>query len=157
MSYDFLDGPLPPAEPGMRMATPDLFEHLQPDSFKPLKGTALDVRETIINKLSGGSIGVSVYRARPGAESRGIPWHWHELGVHIAYVTKGWAVFEFEGVGKVRVEAGSFMYQLPFNRHRELDQSSDFEALEFTLPGEFKTVVLNYNGDEWSKTEIATT
>jgi quercetin dioxygenase-like cupin family protein len=149
MAYDWPDGPLPPREPNMQLATEECFDHLRPDSFKPLS-EGLEVRETSIAKVTGGAVGVKVFRAVPGAKQRGIPWHWHELGCHVSYVTRGWAVYEFEGIpGSVRIEAGCFIYQPPYNRHRELEQSEDFEAMEFTFPGNFNSVIMQY--DEESK------
>jgi hypothetical protein len=73
-----------------------------------------------------------VYRARPG-HHEGLPWHKH--------VVKGWAIFEFEGVGQIRLEPGPAIYQLLMNRHREIAQSDDFEILEITMPTEFETIM----------------
>jgi quercetin dioxygenase-like cupin family protein len=102
-------------------------------------------------EITGGAVGVTVFRAKAGAKGNGIPWHWHELGLHVSYVLKGWALYEFEGVGEVRVNAGDFMYQPPFNRHRELEQSEDFEAMEFTLPATFESMMMYYEPekDSW--------
>jgi quercetin dioxygenase-like cupin family protein len=53
---------------------------------------------------------------------------------------KGWIEFEYEGQGRVRLEAGSCVYQPPEIRHRELGHSDDIEILEVVLPGNFETV-----------------
>lgn len=153
VAYGFKEAPLPPMDENMRVTTEEMFDHLGADSFRQFADD-LYVRDTVIEKFTGGMVGVKVFRARPEGPRSGIPWHWHELGVHIAYVTKGWAVYEFEGTGKVRVEEGTFIYQPPFNRHRELEQSNDFEVIEFALPGEFKTVIMLHEGEEWTYTDV---
>ena len=137
-----VDTPLPPATADMRNATSEHFMHETPESFQPyLGGDIFDLRETDIGRLSGGAVGARVFRAG-SAESHGTPWHWHEWGMQVGYITKGWAIYEFEGVGKVRVEAGTFLYQLPMNRHRELESSPDFEGIEITFPANTKSTFL---------------
>lgn len=146
------DLPLPPPADNMLMATPAHFMPLQSDSFKPIPNSdAFLLRETDIERLSGGAIGARVYRATPDAKEHSTPWHWHEWGFQIGYITKGWAIYEFEGVGEVRVEAGTFLFQLPNNRHRELDSSPDFEGIEITVPGKVKTIAQTPNAEtgEW--------
>ena len=133
------------AENAYTRMTPDMINHLRPDSFRPFELTdALEYRDLGISKLSGGAITMGVFRAAPDAGGTG--WHVHDLQFHLAYVLKGWAVFEFEGLGEVRIEEGTALYQLPWNRHREIAQSPDFEILEITLPAEFDT--LGFKPDE---------
>lgn len=155
MAYEWPDGPLPDREPRMQLASTEHFDHLTPDSFQRLN-EGLEIRETHVEKLTGGAVGLKVFRAVPGAKHRGIPWHYHELGIHIGYVTRGWAVYEFEGEGIVRIEAGTVLYQPPYNRHRELEQSEDFETIEITLPGTFNTILMQYDekGESWSDMDI---
>ena len=148
MAYDWADAPLPPIRDDMQLARAEHFDHLKPDSFKSHSGS-LEIRNTEFSRITGGLVGVKVFRSMGATVARGIPWHWHELGMHISYVIKGWAVFEFEGVGVVRLEAGTLIHQPPFNRHRELEQSEDFEVIEITLPGTIKNVFMDY--DESSK------
>jgi quercetin dioxygenase-like cupin family protein len=54
-------------------------------------------------------------------------------------VLKGWIEFEYEGQGRVRLEAGSCVHQPPEIRHREIGHSEDIEMLEIVLPGDFET------------------
>ncbi len=125
-------------EPVFTKMTEEMVVHLRPDSFKihPLTD-ALEFRDLGFGELSGGAVTMGVYRSSPKGGSLG--WHTHDLEFHLGYVLKGWAEFEFEGVGKVRLEAGTAIYQLPWNKHRELEQSDDFEVLEITLPADYET------------------
>ena len=65
-----------------------------------------------------------------GPKSQG-SWHVHEeCAFDWNYVLNGWAEFEFEGVGVVRLEKGDSWYQPPGIRHRELSASEDFEGMQ---------------------------
>ena len=55
------------------------------------------------------------------------------------YVLKGWVLFEYEGIGKVMMKAGSCFYQPPRIRHRELKHSKNLEMIEIVSPARFKT------------------
>lgn len=141
------DPPLPPPASKMRMAEPEHFMPERSDSFVPISQDNFVVRDLNIEALTGGLMGMRVYRGVAGATTKGTPWHWHEWGFQVGYITRGWAEYEFEGIGRVRFEAGTAVFQLPWNRHREIEQSDDFEAIEITLPGQVKTVGYNYNHD----------
>jgi len=82
-----------------------------------------------------------VIRARDGHAAAG-EWHYHEVELQIVYVLRGWVRFEYEGVGEVQLEPGSFVHQPPCIRHRELAHSADLELLEIVIPADFKTVTL---------------
>ncbi|MGI6871918.1 hypothetical protein [Amycolatopsis sp. 3B14] len=133
--------PLPPAPPEATLAKPDMFMPLEADSFKPIAGfPAADLRPLpAVAKYSGGLANAFVIKANPEYKWQGAPWHTHHLNVHFNYIVKGWALFEFEGVGTVRLEAGTAFYQPPRNRHRELDASSDFEVIAVELPASYPT------------------
>jgi mannose-6-phosphate isomerase-like protein (cupin superfamily) len=60
----------------------------------------------------------------------------------MVYVLEGWARVWFEGVGEVRFEKGSCMYQQPGIRHRVLAYSDDYTVIEITSPADFKTVTV---------------
>ena len=62
-------------------------------------------------------------------------WHVHDCDFQMVYVLNGWATFEYEGQGKVRLEAGSCVHQPPGIRHRELGHSDDIEMLELCQQG----------------------
>ena len=100
-----------------------------------------EYRDLGIKEATGGRFGAHVIRARPGIEA--VPqWHTHQLEFQMVYVTRGWIAFEYEGVGEVRLEAGSCVHQPPGIRHRELAHSDDLELVEITLPAEFGTTTL---------------
>jgi mannose-6-phosphate isomerase-like protein (cupin superfamily) len=54
-------------------------------------------------------------------------------------VLKGWVLFEYQGVGRVLMKAGTCFYQPPRIRHRELKHSKNLEMIEVVAPGKFKT------------------
>jgi mannose-6-phosphate isomerase-like protein (cupin superfamily) len=58
----------------------------------------------------------------------------------MVYVLKGWARVHFDGVGEVLMEEGSCMYQEPEIRHRVIEYSDDYTALELLVPAESETV-----------------
>ena len=55
------------------------------------------------------------------------------------YVLKGWVEFEYQGVGRVMMKAGSCFYQPPRIRHREIRHSKNLEMIEVVAPARFKT------------------
>ncbi len=66
--------------------------------------------------------------------------HYLVLDFQMVYVLKGWARVHFEGVGEVRFEPGSCMYQEPGIHHRVLEYSDDYTVIEITVPADFETV-----------------
>jgi mannose-6-phosphate isomerase-like protein (cupin superfamily) len=97
-----------------------------------------EYRDLGIKDATNGGVGAHVIRARPGGHANPV-WHTHDLAFQMVYVTRGWVVFEYEGVGEVRLEPGSCVHQPPGIRHREVAHSDDLEMLEITLPAEFET------------------
>ena len=69
-------------------------------------------------------------------------WHAHDCKLQFVYVLKGWALFEYEGVVKVMMKAGSCFYQPPGIRHREIRHSKNLELIEIVAPANFKTRAL---------------
>jgi quercetin dioxygenase-like cupin family protein len=100
-----------------------------------------EYRDLGIKRATRGKVVAHVIRARPGKAPHG-QWHRHDCEVQFVYVLKGSAVFEYEGVGKVRMKAGSCFYQPPGIRHRELSHSRDLELIEIVSPANFRTVSL---------------
>ena len=103
--------------------------------------TYFEYRDLGIKRATRGKVVAHVIRARPGKAPHG-EWHWHDVEVQFVYVLKGSAVFEYEGIGRVAMKAGSCFYQPPGIRHREISHSKDLELLEIVSPGNFKTVAL---------------
>lgn len=97
-----------------------------------------EYRDLGIARATRGKVVAHVIRARPGKAPHG-EWHRHDCNVQFVYVLKGWVDFEYEGVGKVKMRAGSCFYQPPNIRHRELRHSKDLEMLEVVAPARFDT------------------
>lgn len=97
-----------------------------------------EYRDLGIRAATRGRIGAHVIRAVKG-HTKGSDAHTHALDFQMVYVLKGWVRFEYEGYGKVRLRAGSCVYQPPGIRHREIAHSPDIEMIEITLPAAFKT------------------
>lgn len=99
-------------------------------------------RDLGIKRATGGKIGAHVIRAVPHQGKKrieGSDAHRHALDFQMVYVLKGWVEFEYEGYGKVRLKAGSSVYQPPGIRHREIAHSPDLELIEITAPAAFDT------------------
>src|SRR3954465_8227225 len=97
-----------------------------------------EYRDLGIKRATKGKVVAHVIRARAGKAPHG-EWHYHDVDVQFVYVLKGWVLFEYEGIGKVMMKAGSCFYQPPRIRHRELEHSRDIEMLEIVSPASFKT------------------
>lgn len=95
-------------------------------------------RDLGVAAATGGRVGAHVIRAR-GALDEPQARHHHALDFQLVYVLRGWIDFDYAGVGRVRLEAGSSVVQPPGLRHQELAHSEDLEMLEITLPAAFST------------------
>ena len=100
--------------------------------------TYFEYRDLGIKRASRGKVIAHVIRARPGKAPHG-QWHRHDCKLQFVYVLKGWVLFEYEGVGRVMMKAGSCFYQPPNIRHREIRHSKNVEMLEIVAPARFKT------------------
>jgi quercetin dioxygenase-like cupin family protein len=101
-----------------------------------------EYRDTGVAEATGGLFAAHVIRAIPGKEPKP-QWHTHSVGFQLFYVTKGWIEFEYEDIGKVRLEAGGSAFQPPGVRHRELCHSDDLEVLEIASPAGFGTTLVD--------------
>ena len=88
---------------------------------------------------TGGRVRAHVIRPSKPCDKPGDE-HFHALDFQMVYVLKGWARVHFDGVGEVRFEEGSCMYQEPGIRHRVLEYSNDYTVIEITIPADFETV-----------------
>jgi len=95
-------------------------------------------RDLGVADATEGRVGAHVIRARGASDAPGERHH-HALDFQLVYVLRGWVDFEYDGVGRVRLEAGSSVVQPPGIRHAELAHSDDLEMLEITLPARFAT------------------
>jgi len=98
-----------------------------------------EYRDLGILRATRGKVVAHVIRARRGKAPHG-DWHWHDVDVQFVYVLKGSAVFEYEGIGRVTMKAGTCFYQPPRIRHREIRHSKDIEMLEVVAPADFETL-----------------
>jgi len=101
-----------------------------------------EYRDLGIKDSTNGLAVMHVIRAREGTQATG-QWHQHDVELQVVYVLKGWAIFEYEGHGQHKLEAGSCVHQPPGIRHREIAHSEDLELLEIVLPADFKTTTLD--------------
>jgi quercetin dioxygenase-like cupin family protein len=100
-----------------------------------------EYRDLGIKRATGGKVVAHVIRARKGKAPHG-EWHAHDCRVQFVYVLKGWVLFEYEGVGRVMMKAGSCFYQPPNIRHREIRHSRNVEMMEIVSPASFRTYSL---------------
>src|SRR5262245_24036410 len=113
--------------------------HFKPSQFKK-RGLRnyFEYRDLGIEKATRGKVVAHVIRARAGKAPHG-QWHRHDCKLQFVYVLKGSAVFEYEGVGRVTMRAGSCFYQPPGIRHREIRHSRDLQLIEIVAPANFRT------------------
>jgi quercetin dioxygenase-like cupin family protein len=102
-----------------------------------------EYRDLGIKRATGGKVVAHVIRARPQRTPHG-EWHAHDCKVQFVYVLKGWVLFEYEGIGRVMMKAGSCFYQPPNIRHREIRHSKNVEMLEIVAPAKFRTYQVNF-------------
>jgi mannose-6-phosphate isomerase-like protein (cupin superfamily) len=109
-----------------------------------------EYRDLGIKRATRGKVLAQVIRARPGKAPHG-RWHRHDCRVQFVYLLKGTAVFEYEGVGLVKMKPGSCFYQPPGIRHREISHSNDLELIEIVAPANFRTVSMEKPGARKSR------
>lgn len=112
--------------------------HLRDAEFERGLRSFFEYRDLGIRDATDGRAVAHVIRAAPGGAFSGQP-HLHETTFQLVYVLKGWIEFEYEGHGRVRLDAGSCVHQPPGIRHREIGHSDDVEMLEIVFPADFAT------------------
>ena len=99
-----------------------------------------EYRDLGIEAATGGDYVAHVIRATDAEEEDRIhEWHWHDCRFQMVYILKGWATFEYEGIGVCRLRAGDCINQVPLLKHREIACSPDLEMLEIVSPAGFET------------------
>lgn len=88
---------------------------------------------------TGGRLRAHVIRPTDAEKETG-DLHYHEVEFQMVYVLRGWARMHFEGVGEVRLETGSCMYQQPGILHRLIEWSDDYTVIELLVPADPETV-----------------
>jgi len=111
--------------------------HARDASFERGLRSFFEYRDLGIAKATEGAVVAHVIRAG-GSEFSSEP-HLHRTTFQLVYVLAGWIEFEYEGQGRVRLEAGSCVHQPPGIRHREIAHSEDLEMLEIVMPAGFTT------------------
>jgi quercetin dioxygenase-like cupin family protein len=112
--------------------------HAKDASFERGLRSYYEYRDLGISRATGDRVDAHVIRAAAGTQFSSQP-HIHKTSFQLVYVLKGWIEFEYEGQGRVRLEAGSCVHQPPEIRHREVGHSEDIEMLEVVLPAHFAT------------------
>jgi quercetin dioxygenase-like cupin family protein len=113
--------------------------HAEGAQFERGLRSFFEYRDLGIRQATEGRVVAHVIRAAAGTEFSSQP-HLHEATFQLVYVLKGWVEFEYEGQGRVRLQAGSCVHQPPRIRLREIGHSADLELLEIVMPADFKTV-----------------
>ncbi len=101
-----------------------------------------EYRDLGMMAATGGALHAQILRPTKPCQGPG-DLHYHVLDFQMVYVLKGWARVYFEGIGEVRFEAGSCMYQQPGIHHRVEEYSDDYTVMEITVPGAFETISLD--------------
>jgi len=112
--------------------------HAEGATFERGLRSFYEYRDLGIRQATAGMVDAHVIRAAAGSEFSSQP-HTHKTTFQLVYILKGWIEFEYEGQGRVRLEAGSCVHQPPEIRHREVGHSEDIEMLEVVLPAGFTT------------------
>jgi quercetin dioxygenase-like cupin family protein len=105
-------------------------------------------RDTGINAATKGKLRVQLVRtAHKSSEAKGgTGFHFHTVDVHVVYMIRGWAKFDYDGVDTL-VEAGDCVHQRPGIVHSLYDWSDDMEFMEIIIPGDFATTEITAPAD----------
>jgi quercetin dioxygenase-like cupin family protein len=97
-------------------------------------------RDMGIIDATHGKLRVQLVRAaRKASEAKGgTGFHMHTADVHVVYMVRGWAKFDYDGVDTL-VEAGDCVHQRPGIVHNLYDWSDDMEFMEIIAPADFET------------------
>lgn len=132
---EIADPPLPPRDDDMRLFAADMLDHLGPDSFDAMPDNpGLLIRPLRpATKYSDNRLAARVLKASPATPFQQRASDWRSSGAKAGYMVNGAAQFAIEGLGKRRVEKGTFFFLPPGNTHRLLDVSPDFEMFEIEM------------------------
>jgi len=134
-----------PTEPATMKNKPWKFEHNQQQQASWVQGlrNIFEYRDLGISAATGGDYVAHLIRTKEtGGDDDVKQWHQHHCTFQMVYMLKGWARFEYEGLGVRTLRAGDCINQLPMIKHREIDCSEDMELLEIVAPADFKTTVV---------------
>lgn len=148
--------PLPvPSDGGeLNTATPDLFVEPASGSFVDVPALGMQVRDLDLGVLTDGMLAGQVFRAPPDPGPVPGTWHMHDdITFQVGYVVCGWALYEFDGIGKRRVDRGTCIVHLPRNRLRLLECSEDFEGVWIKGPSHERVTFWHFDPETASYTE----
>jgi hypothetical protein len=132
-----------PGKPPVVQWKPQQFvvTHRKGSEFKPGLRSYAHYRDLATDKATGGAVQAHVIRLIGPCDPKvvSLPHH-HGVQFQMIYMLKGWMVGEYEGQGKIRMEAGSCWIQPHGIRHTVLDYSHNCEMVEIILPANFDTV-----------------
>ena len=114
-------------------------QHARDAEWKPGFRGFFDYRDLGMVEKTGGKLRANVHRPNGPSQGAG-DLHYHKLDFQMVYVLKGWSLVHFDGVGEILIEEGSCMYQEPEIRHRVIEYSDDYTALELLVPADAETV-----------------
>ena len=100
-----------------------------------------EYRDLGMAEATGGALRAHVIRPTRAEKECG-DLHYHALAFQMVYVIEGWARMHFDGVGEVRFEKGSCMYQEPGIAHRLIEWSDDYTVVELMVPADPDTVTV---------------
>jgi quercetin dioxygenase-like cupin family protein len=97
-------------------------------------------RDTGVAAATNGEVRVQLVRAayKSSEAKGGTGFHFHTADVHVVYMVRGWARFDYDGVNTL-VEAGDCVHQRPGIVHSLYDWSDDMEFMEIIIPADFTT------------------
>ncbi len=141
--------PMLPPLVDVNIATENLFIPLAPNSFHIVPGDGgLEVRDVGLGVVSNGEVVAQVFRSTGDKPTEIGVWHMHNrLSLQIGYIIKGWLLYEFEGLGEMKVEAGTVIYHQPRTRLRVLGRSPDFEGIWIKGPSEDHVTFFEFDHD----------
>jgi quercetin dioxygenase-like cupin family protein len=113
--------------------------------FKPFRIPGFEARDTTINQNTKGIASVMVARANGGPS----PWTQHDCDIVFNFVMSGAMILEGRGIEESmdndphRLERGDAFVVPPGMATRYSAPSADLQLLEVSLPGAFKTQIVN--------------
>ncbi|MFI5734936.1 hypothetical protein ACIA49_32785 [Kribbella sp. NPDC051587] len=141
--------------------TDEMLMRFGPDSYVPTPGFNATLQRDLdaLKELTQGGAHATALRGNPPHVWAGSPWHLHMQEIQLAYHLKGEMSFDFEGVGRIDVKPGTFWFQTPFGRHREVTVSLDFEGINVDIPAVAPTTVFVYDEElgEYTATTYGST
>lgn len=134
--------PTPHERPDREWAGQRFVHSLAKDGvFAPFRIPGFEARDTTINANTKGVASVMVARPIGGVS----PWTRHDCDILFNFVMSGEMVLEGEGKDPFKLAPGDAFVIPPGMATRYKEPSVDLQLLEVTLPGNFKTEILDWD------------